>query len=127
MGDLGWVTDVVTRLGRPAENVWLVTLGLGCVGPLLASVVPRLARVVAVGGALVAFSLALVATVQEQAGFALGLITLATTAGFVASWSTSTVRRAVGSHVAGPSPRHRLADRTLTSAQSRSFDYLAMR
>ena len=86
-----------------------------------------LARVVAVGVALVAFSLALVATVQEQAVFALGLITLATTAGFVASWSTSTVRRVVGSHVAGPSPRHRLADRTLTRAQSRSFDYLLMR
>jgi len=127
MGDLGWVNDVVTRLGRPAENVWLVTLGLACVGPLLASVVPRLARVVAVGVALVAFSLALVATVQAQAVFALGLITLATTAGFVASWSASTVRRAVGSHVAGPSPRHRLADRTLTRAQSRSFDYLVMR
>ena len=28
MGDLGWVGDLVTRLGQPAENVWLVALGL---------------------------------------------------------------------------------------------------
>ena len=127
MGNLGWVGDLVTRLGQPPENVWLVTLGLACAGPLLAFVVPRLARVLTLVVVPVAFALSVVATVQQQTMVALGLITLAITAGFVASWSTRTVREAVGPPVAGPAPRHRFLNRTLTRAQSRSFDYLAMR
>ena len=127
MGNLGWVGDLVTRIGQPPENVWLVTLGLACVGPLLAFVVPRLSRVLALVVVPVAFALSLVATVQQQTMLALGLITLATTAGFVASWSTRTVRDAVGPLVVGPAPRHRVSNVTLTRAQSRSFDYLAMR
>ena len=127
MGNLGWVGDLVARLGQPPENVWLVTLGLAFVGPLLAFVVPRLTRVLALAVVPVAFAFALVATVQQHTMVALGLITLATTAGFVASWSTRTVREAVGPVVAGPTPRHRLANVTLTRAQSRSFDYLVMR
>jgi len=127
MGNLGWIGDLVTRLGQAPENVWLVTLGLACVGPLLAFVVPRLARLLALVVVPVAFALSVVAAVQQQTMVTLGLITLAITAGFVASWSTRTVREAVGPLVAGPAPRHRLPNRTLTRAQSRSFDYLAMR
>ena len=126
MGNLGWVGDLVTRIGQPPENVWLVALGLAVVGPFLAFVVPRLARVFALVVVLVAFALSLVATVQQQTMLALGLITLATTAGFVASWSARTVREAVG-RAAGPTPQHRIRNVTLTRAQSRSFDYLAMR
>ena len=127
MGDLGWATALVARLGRPAENVWLVALGTACVGPLVALVLPRLSRVVAMIVASGAFALALVATVQQQTMVALGLIALAVTAGFVASWSARTVRQAVGPVAGGPSPRHRLGNVTLTRAQSRSFDYLVMR
>ena len=126
MGNLGWVGDLVSRLGQQPENVWLVTLGLALVGPFLAFVTPRLARVLALLVVPVAFLLSLVASVQQQTMLALGLITLATTAGFVASWSARTVREAVG-RASGPTPRHRLGDITLTRAQSRSFDYLAMR
>jgi len=127
MGDLGWVGDLVTRLGQRPENIWLATLGLACVAPFVALVVPRLARALAAGLAPAAFALALVATLRQETMLALGLITLATTAGFVASWSTRTVREAVGPLVAGPMPRHRTAKFTLTRAQSRSFDYLVMR
>ena len=127
MGDLGWAGDLVTRIGQRPENVWLATLGLACLAPFVALVLPRLARALAVVLAPTAFGLALVATLRQETMLALGLITLATTAGFVASWSTRTVREAVGPVVAGPAPRHRLSSRTLTRAQSRSFDYLAMR
>jgi hypothetical protein len=127
MGDLGWVGDLVTRVGRPAENVWLVTLGLACVGPLAAFAVPRLSRFLALASVPAAFSLSLAATVQQQTMLALGLITLAATAGFVASWSTRTVRDAVGPLAAGPTPRHRPGNLALTRAQSRSFDSLLMR
>ena len=127
MGDLGWVGDLVTRLGQPADNVWLVALGLACAAPMLAFVVPRLARSTGLALALVALSLGLVATVQQQTMEALGLITAAVAAGFMASWSTRTVRDAVGSIVAGPMPRHTFGERALTRAQSRSFDYLVMR
>ena len=127
MGDLGWVGDVVARLGRPAENVWLGALGVACIGPLVATVIPRIARLVGGVVALLAFGLALVATAQQQTMLALGLITLAIAAGFVSSWSRGTVQQMIGPCAAGPSPRHRIADRTLTAAQSRSFDYLLMR
>ena len=127
MGDLGWVGDLVARLGQPAENVWLVALGLACAAPLVAFVLPRLARLLGLMLAPVAFALSLVATVQQQTMLALGLITLAITAGLVASWSTRTVREAVGPLVAGPAPRHRFGNVTLTRAQSRSLDYLVMR
>jgi|GEM_PF-5666103 len=127
MGHLGWVGDLVTRLGQPAEDVWLVTMGLAVLGPFAALVVPRLSRVLGLVVGPAALTLALVATLQQQTMVALGLITLAATAGFVASWSTRTVRDAVGPLVAGPSPRHRVGDMRLTRAQSRSFDYLVMR
>jgi hypothetical protein len=93
----------------------------------VALVVPRLARLVALALALTAFALSLAATVQQQTMVALGLIALACTAGFVVSWSASTVRETVGPLAGGPSPRHRIGNRTLTRAQSRSFDYVAMR
>jgi hypothetical protein len=127
MGHLGWVGDLVTHLGQPAEDIWLVTLGLAVVGPFVALVVPRLARFFGLVVAPAAMALALVATLQQQTMVALGLITLAVTAGFVASWSTHTVRAAVGPLVGGPSPRHCMGAITLTRAQSRSFDYLLMR
>lgn len=127
MGHLGWFGDLVTRLGQPTEDVWLVALGLAVVGPLVASVIPRLSRFLGLVVAPAAMALALVATLQQQTMVALGLITLAATAGFVASWSTRTVREAVGPLVAGPGPRHRIGDLALTPAQSRSFDYLVMR
>src|SRR5207248_10594707 len=87
MGDLGWVGDLVARLGRPAENVWLVALGLACVAPLVAFVLPRLARLLGLVLAPVAFALSLVATVQQQTMLALGLITLAITAVLGAAWA----------------------------------------
>jgi hypothetical protein len=90
-------------------------------------VVPRLARVSALFAAMAAFALALAATVHQQTMMALGLITLAATAGIVAAWSTRTVREAVGPLGRGPSPRHRPGDVTLTRSQSRSLDYLLMR
>jgi hypothetical protein len=131
MGDLGWIQDAVVGLTRPGgmdvfgptENVWLVALGLACVGPLVAIVVPRLFRVVATVTAIAALGLAFVATFREQTMLAVGLITVAITAGFVASWSTRTLRESVGPYRAGPRPRH-LA---LRRGQSRSFDYLVMR
>lgn len=110
-----------------AENVWLMALGTACVGPVVALVVPRLSRVLALIGAAAAFGLALVATVQQQPMLALALMTLAVTVGFVASWSARTVRDAVGPITSGPSPRHRAGNVALTRAQSRSFDYLVMR
>jgi len=110
-----------------AENVWLAALGIACVGPLVALVVPRLSRVFALIAAVGAFALALVATVQQQTMLGLGLITLAATAGLVVSWSARTVREAVGALGGGPSPRHRPGNMTLTRAQSRSLDYLLMR
>src|SRR5438067_8956211 len=119
MGDLGWVGDLVARLGRPAENVWLVALGLACVAPLVAFVLPRLARLLGLVLVPVAFALSLVATVQQQTMLALGLITLAITAGLVASWSTRTVREAVGALVAGPAPAHRVGKGTVESAPIR--------
>ena len=127
MGDLGWVRGLVTRLGRPAETIWLVTLGLALVAPLVATVLPRLARLLALVLAPAAFALALAATVQQQTMVALGLITFATTSGFVVSWSTTTAREAVGPLDAGPVPGHRVGNLTLTCAQSRSLDYLLMR
>ena len=119
MGDLGWIGAV--------ENVWLAALGLACVGPLVALVVPRLARASALALAPAAFGLSLLATLQQQTMLALGLVTVAVTAGFVASWSTRTLREAVGPMVAGPRPRHRPGNVALSRAQSRSFDYLVMR
>ncbi|MBV9412249.1 MAG: hypothetical protein JO148_11680 [Acidimicrobiia bacterium] len=127
MGHLGWVGDLVTRLGQPAEDIWLVTLGVAVLGPFVAMVVPRLFRFLGLVVAPAAMALALVATLQQQTMVALGLITLAATAGFVASWSTRTVREAVGPLGAGPSPRHQVGAMVLTPAQSRSFDYLVMR
>jgi hypothetical protein len=127
MGDLGWVGGLVARLAQPAENVWLVALGLACVGPLVALVVPRVARLLALTLALAAFGLSLAATFQQQTMLALGLITLACTAGFVASWSRRTVREAVGPVRGGSTPRHRVGALALSPAQSRSFDYLLMR
>ena len=127
MGDLGSIGELVTRLGQPAENVWLVALGLACVAPMLAFVVPRLARSTGVALAVAALGLGMVATVQQQTLEALGLITAAVTAGFMASWSTRTLRETVGSIVAGPVPRHTVGHLALTPAQSRSFDYLLMR
>ena len=127
MGDLGWITDVLARLERPAENVWLVALGLACVAPLVALVVPRLSRVLGLALAPVALGLAFVATVQQQTMLALGLITVAITAGFVASWSTRTVRETVGTRVAGRRRLHRPGKVALSRAQGRSFDYLLMR
>jgi len=110
-----------------AENIWLSALGIACVGPLVALVAPRLSRVFALIAAVGAFVLALVATAQQQTMLALALITLAATAGLVTSWSTRTVREAVGSLGGGPSPRHRRGSLALTPAQSRSLDYLLMR
>jgi len=127
MGDLGWTTELVARLGRPAENVWLVALGTACVGPFVALVLPRLSRVVGLAAASGAFALALAATAHQQTMLALGLLTVAVTGGFVASWSARTVREAVGSIAPGPSPRHRPGGVTLSRAQSRSLDYLLMR
>jgi uncharacterized membrane protein YjjP (DUF1212 family) len=127
MGDLGWVGDVVARLGQRPENIWLATLGLAFVGPFVAFVVPRLSRGLALAVVPAAFALALGATVQQQTMLALGLIMLAVTAGFVASWSTRTVREAVGPLSGGLTPRHQFGLVGLTPAQSRSFDYLAMR
>jgi hypothetical protein len=119
MGDLGWIGAV--------ENVWLAALGLACVGPLVALVAPRLARALGLALAPVAFGLSLLATMQQQTMPALGLITVAVTAGFVASWSTRTLREAVGPVVPGGPPRHRAHNVALSRAQSRSFDYLVMR
>jgi hypothetical protein len=100
---------------------------MACVGPLVALVVPRLARALGLTVAACAFALSLVATVEQQTPVALGLITVAVTAGFVSSWSARTVREAVGSVGFGPVPRHTAGDVTLTRAQSRSLDYLVMR
>lgn len=127
MGHLGWAGDLVTRLGQPAETVWLGALFVAFVGPLLAVVVPRLARVAALILASASFAAALVATMQQQTMVALGLITFALATGFVGSWSTSTVRDAVGPLAPGPTPRHRIGNLALTPAQSRSFDYLVAR
>ncbi|MBV8979496.1 MAG: hypothetical protein JO086_01205 [Acidimicrobiia bacterium] len=127
MRDLAWIGDLVTRLGRPPENVWLVALGLACAAPLLAFVVPRLARSTGMALAVAGLGLGLVATVHQQTMEALGLITAAVSAGFMASWSTTTVRDMVSSIVAGPVPTHTIRELTLTRAQSRSLDYLAMR
>jgi predicted MFS family arabinose efflux permease len=110
-----------------AENVWLAALGIACVAPLLALVVPRLSRVFALIAAVGAFALALFATAQQQTMLALALITLAATAGLLVSWSTRTVRESVGPLGRGPSVRHRCGRVTLTPAQSRSLDYLLMR
>src|SRR5438270_12951043 len=119
MGDLGWI--------GPVENVWLAALGLACVGPLATFVAPRLSRASGLVLAPVAFGLSLLATMQQQTMLALGLITLAVTAGFVTSWSARALREAVGPVVPGPRPRHRPGNVALTRAQSRSFDYLVMR
>jgi hypothetical protein len=135
MGDLGWIADALGSLVRPggmdvfgpAENVWLVALGLACVGPLVALVVPRLSRAVGLALAPVALGLSFVATVHEQTMLALGLITVAITAGFVASWSTRTLRETVGPLVAGRQPQHRPGNVALSRGQARSFDYLVMR
>ena len=127
MGDLGWVTQVVARLGPQTEDVWLLALGVGCVAPLAAMAVPRVSRVLGVCAATAAFASALVATVQQQTVLALGLITLALACGFVSSWSAGVVREAVGPISAGSPPRHRPGNVALTRAQSRSFDYLVMR
>ena len=127
MGNLGWASDLLARLGQPAENVWLVALGVACLAPFMAMVVPRLSRLLGAGVSVGAFGLSLVATVHQQSMLALGLITLAVAAAFVASWSTRTVREAVGPLRAGPVPRHRPANLALTRAQSRSLDYLLMR
>jgi hypothetical protein len=116
MGHLGWAAELVARVGRPAEDVWLVALGMACVGPLAAMVVPRLARVLGLAVAVGAFSLSLVATVEQQSLVALGLITVAVTAGFVSSWSARTVREAVGSVGTGPVPRHTAGNVRLTRA-----------
>ena len=110
-----------------AVNVWLVALGTACAGPLLALVVPRLSRVLALTAAAASFALALAATMQQQTMLALGLITLAVSAGFVASWSARTVQETVGPIAGGPLPGRRPGAMTLTRAQSRSFDYLVMR
>src|SRR5207248_788448 len=120
MGNLGWVGDVLARLGQPAENVWLVALGMACVAPFVATVIPRLSRLLGVALAVGAFGLSLAAAVQQQSMLALGLITVAVTAAFVMSWSTQTVREAVGP-LRGPVPRHRPGNLALTRAQSRSL------
>ena len=118
---------------------------------------PRLARLVGLSLAPTAMALALVAAVQQQTMLSLGLIMVAITAGFLASWSARTVREMLGPvgrvgpvGVAGPvgrlgvvggvgrvgvaggvgrtpMPRHRVGTVALSRAQSRSFDYLAMR
>ena len=127
MGNLGWVGDVLARLGQPAENVWLVALGMACVAPFVATVIPRLSRLGGLALAAGAFGLSLAAAVQQQSMLALGLIAVAVTAAFVMSWSAQTVREAVGPLRAGPVPRHRPGNLALTRAQSRSLDYLLMR
>ncbi len=105
----------------------LTALGIGCAGPFLAVVVPRLARVAALVVAASAFGLALAATFYQQPLFALGLITLAIAAAVVASWGGERFIEAVGPLVPGPRPRHTVRDVVLTSAQSRSLDYLLLR
>jgi hypothetical protein len=130
MVDLGSASAGATRLFDaigPVENVWLVALGLALAGPLLALVAPRLFRVVGLTLAPAAMVLSCVATVREQPMLALGLITLAVTSAFIASWSTQTVRETVGLFRPGPRPQHRVRGVQLTRAQSRSFDYLVMR
>src|SRR5689334_22846334 len=127
MGTLGSADAVVTRLAQLPENVWLVALGLALLGPLVAVVVPRLSRVLTLVVVPAAFALSLLATLQQQTMVALGLITLACTAGFVASWSTRTVREAVGPMGGRQVPRHRHGAIPLSGAQSRSLDYLLMR
>jgi len=121
------MTDVLARLVWPAACVWLVPLGLACVAPLVALVAPRLSRVLGLALAPVGLGLSFVATVQEQTMLALGLITVAITAGFVASWSTRTVRETVGPRVAGRRLLHRPPKVALSRGQGRSFDYLLMR
>ena len=135
MGNLGSLTDTLTALTRPGglhalgpvENVWLLALGLALIAPLAAVVAPRLTR--AVGAVLVPVSmgLAMIATYRAETMLALGLITVAITAGFLASWSTRTIREDVGSSGPRRMPRYRINGVTLTRAQSRSFDYLVMR
>ena len=100
---------------------------MACVAPFVATVIPRLSRLLGLALAVGAFGLSLAAAVQQQSMFALGLITVAVTAAFVMSWSTQTVREAVGPLRAGPVPRHRPGNLALTRAQSRSLDYLLMR
>jgi hypothetical protein len=130
MVDLGNASAGVTRLFDaigPVENVWLVALALALVGPLLALVAPRLFRVVGLALAPPMMVLACVATYREQTMLALGLITLAVTNTFVASWARHTLRETVGPLRPGPRPQHRVRGVRLTRAQSRSFDYLVMR
>jgi hypothetical protein len=130
MVDVGSAGAGVTRLFDamgPVENVWLGALALALVGPLVAIVAPRLFRVVCLALSPAAMGLACVATFREQTMLALGLITLAATSGFVASWAAGTLRETVGPLRPGPRPRHRVRGVRLTRAQSRSFDYLVMR
>src|SRR5205814_188352 len=95
------VADFVSQLTHPGalgppENVWLCALGLAVLGPALATVAPRLMRPLGVLAAMSAMAGAFVATYREQNVLALALITFAVTAGFVASWSASTLRTTIG-------------------------------
>jgi len=114
------------------ENVWLIALGLALVAPFAAIVAPRLCRALGLIVVPGAMGLSFVATYHAQTMLALGFITVAIAAGFLASWSTRTAREnaefAVGARgVRRRMPEHRVGGTTLTRAQSRSFDYLVMR
>jgi hypothetical protein len=134
-GDLGWLGNAIVDLTRPGglrvfgadENVWLAAAGFAVIGPALATVAPRLFRIVGAVLAPLALALAFVATFRQQTMLALAFITFAVASGFVASWSAQTLREMVGPYRPGPQPRHRPRGRVLTRAQGRSFDYLAMR
>src|SRR4051794_29975670 len=100
MGHLNSLADAIAALTRPGgmdvlgpvENVWLVALGLALVAPIAAMVAPRLCRALGLFLVPLAMGLSFVATYHAQTMLALGLITVAITAGFLASWSRRTVR-----------------------------------
>lgn len=127
MGNLGTWLEML----GPAENVWLTALGIALVAPFAAIVAPRLCRFLGLLVVPAAMALSFVATYHAHTMLALGLITVAIAAGFLVSWSKSTMRENAEFVGAGGArrqmPEHRVGDRILTRAQSRSFDYLAMR
>ena len=136
LGDLGWVADSLTRLTRPGgldafgaqENVWLVALGVGVLGPLLSLTVPRLARALGVTTAVGAMVLSFVATYRGATMLACGLITLAVAAAFVSSWSRREMRTSIGPRRPGPLPTRRVVrGMVLTGVDARAFDHLAGR
>ena len=135
MGSLADAIAALTRPGGldvlgPVENVWLTALGIALIAPFAAIVAPRFSRWIGLMLVPVAMGLALVATYHAQTTLALGLITVAITAGLLSSWSKSTARENAELGTDGVSrrmPEHQVGGRTLTRAQSRSFDYVAMR